>query len=78
MEHVTGTVIAETTVQQVTIDDILKAETVEQIENFNIDINERLDNTKFCIQQGEGGFTLEDQYDFKQWDPDYGDNDPIS
>ena len=40
MEHVTGTLIAETTVQQVTIDDILDAKTAEQIENFNIDINE--------------------------------------
>ena len=55
---------------------MLDAETVAQVENFNTDINERLDDTKFRIQHGEGGFTLEDEYDLQQWDPSYRDNYP--
>ena len=51
--------IAETTMQHVTRDDILDAETAAQVENFNTDINERLDDTTFRIEHGEGGFTLE-------------------
>ena len=50
--------IAETTVQHVTIDDMLDAETAAQVENFNTNINERLDDKNFQIQHGEGGFTL--------------------
>ena len=55
---------------------MLDAKTAAQVENFNTDINERLYETKFWIQHGEGGFTLEDEYDLKQWDPVYGDNEP--
>ena len=71
-----GTVIAETTVQHVTRDDMLDAENAAQIENLNTDINERLDDMKFLIQHGEGGFILEDDDYLQQWDPDYGDNEP--
>ena len=53
-----GTVIAETTVQHVTIDDMLDSDISAQVENFNTNINERLDDKKFQIQHGEGGFTL--------------------
>ena len=45
---------------------------------FNTDINERIDDTKFRIQHGEGGFTLEDEYDLQQCDPAYGENDPTT
>ena len=41
-----GTVISETTVQNVTRDDMLDDETAAQVENFNTDINERLDKKK--------------------------------
>ena len=73
-----GTVIAETTVQHVTRDDMLDAETSAQVENFNTAINDQLDNTDFRIHHGEGGFTLEYEYDLQQWDIDYGDNDPTA
>ena len=69
-----GTVIAETTVQHVTRDNMLDAKTASQVEIFNTAINERLDDTNFLIQHGEGGFTLEDEYDLQQWDPSYGGN----
>ena len=55
--------IAQTTVQHVTVDDMIDAETAAQVENFNTAINERLDDAHFRIQHGEGGFTLEDWYD---------------
>ena len=54
------TLIAETTVQNVTRDEMLDVETAAQVEDFNTDINELLDNTTFCIQHGESRFTLED------------------
>ena len=67
--------IAETTVQHVTIDDMLDAKTAAQVENFNLDINEQLDDTQFWIQHGNGGLTLEEEYDLQQWDPYYRDNE---
>ena len=54
--------IEETTVQHVTRVDMLDAETAAQVENFNTDINERLDDKKNWIQHGESAFTLEDEY----------------
>ena len=54
------TLIAETTVQNVTRDEMLDVETAAQVEDFNTDINELLDNTTFRIQHGESRFTLED------------------
>ena len=30
------------------------------------------------IQHGEGGFTLEDEYDLQKWDPYYENNDPTA
>ena len=57
---------------------MLDDNTAAQFEIFNIDINERLDDTKNCIRHGEGWFTLEDEYDLQKWDPDYGDNDPTA
>ena len=59
-------VIVETTVHHVTIYDMLDADTVAKVENFNTNINERLDDTKFRFQHGEGRFTLEDDYDLQQ------------
>ena len=73
-----GTVIAETTVQHVTRDDKLDTETAVEVENFNTDINERLEDTKFRIQHGEGGFIFKDEYDLQKWDPSCRDNDPTS
>ena len=55
---------------------MIDAKTASQVENFNTDRNKRLDDTKFRIQHGEGGFTLEEEYDLQQWDPSYGDNEP--
>ena len=69
------TLIAETTVQNVTRDEMLDVETAAQVEDFNTDINERLDDTKFWIQHREGRFTLEYECDLQEWDPDYGDNE---
>ena len=65
-----GTVIEETTVQHVTRDNMIDAQTVAQVEHTNTYINEKLDNTKIQIQHGEGGFTLEDEYDLQQYDQD--------
>ena len=73
-----GTVIADTTVQHITRYDMIDDETAAQVEDFNTDINERLDDTKFRIQHGEGGLTLEDDYDLQQWDPDYRYNEHIA
>ena len=70
--------MSEITVQHVTRDEILYSKTAEKVEDFNTDINERIDDIKFCIQHGEGRFTLEDEYDLQQWDPAYRDNDPKS
>ena len=42
---------------------MLDANTAAQVEHFNIDINELLDDTKSRIQHGVAGFTLEDEYD---------------
>ena len=72
------TVITETNVQHVTRDDMLDTKTEVQVEIFNKAINEQLDDTNFRIQHGEGGSTLEDEYNLQQWDTDYGDNDPTS
>ena len=66
-----ATVIAKTNVQHVTRYYMLDAETSEQVENFNTAINEQLDDTNFRIQHGEGGLTLEYEYDLQQWDPSY-------
>ena len=63
-----GTLIEETTIQHVTRDNMIDAQTVAQVENINTYINERLDDTKIQIQHGEGGFTLEDEYDLQQYD----------
>ena len=41
-----GTLVAETTVQHVTRDKIIDYDTAAQVENFNTDINERLDDKK--------------------------------
>ena len=71
-----GKVIAETTVQQVTRDDVLDPAISQQIKNFNETLNLRLDDTNFKIP-GMGNFALdEDDYDLPQWDPAYGDNTP--
>ena len=64
--------------QHVTRYDMLDAETSAQDENFNTAINDQLDNTDFRIHHGEGGFTLEYEYDLQQWYPDFGENDPTS
>ena len=69
-----GKVISETTVQNVTRYDMLDADTAAQVEIFNTAINQRLDETHFWIQHGEGGFNLEDEYDLQKWDTSYGDN----
>ena len=53
-----GTVIEETTVQHVTRDDMIDAQTVAQVENINTDINERLGNKKLLIQGGDSEFIL--------------------
>ena len=70
--------IAEKNVQNVTRDDMLDANTAAQVEKINTDINEQLDDTKFWIQHGEGGFTLENEYDLQQWDTYYGYNEPTA
>ena len=70
--------ISETTVQHVTRDDMLDVKTSTQVEIFNTAINDRLDDTHFRIQHGEGGFTLGDYYDLQQWYPSYRDNNPTS
>ena len=70
-------VIAETTVKHVTIYDMLDDKTAAQVGNFNTDIIEQSDDTKCWIQYEGGGFTLKYEYDLQQWDPAYGDNDPI-
>ena len=49
---------------------MIDAQTVAQVEHTNTYINEKLDNTKIQIQHGEGGFTLEDEYDLQQYDQD--------
>ena len=72
-----GSVIAETIMQLVTRDDMLDAQTAAQVGNFNTDIIEQSDDTKCWIQYEGGGFTLKYEYDLQQWDPAYGDNDPI-
>ena len=46
--------------QNVTRDEMLDVKTAAQVEDFNTDINELLDNTTFRIQHGEIRFTLED------------------
>ena len=55
---------------------MLYSETAAQVEKFNTAINERLDDTNFRIQHGEGGSTLEDKYDLQQWEPAYWYNEP--
>ena len=71
MENVTSTVISETTVQHVTRDDTPNTKTAAQVEIFNTDINEQLDDTTFRIQHIEGGIILEGEYALKQCDPAY-------
>ena len=58
-----GTVIAETSVQYVTQDDMLDATTAHQVATFNATVIERLDDATFHIINNEGGFTLEDDND---------------
>ena len=75
-----GSVIAETTVQHVTREDMQEDEIKEQVAAFNQSITERLDDTNFILENNEGRFTLLDEYendfDLPQWDPAYGGNDP--
>ena len=66
-----GTVIEETTIQHVTRDDMIDAQTVAHVENINTDINERLDGNYFFIELGEGGSNLEDEVDLQQYDQEY-------
>ena len=66
-----GTVIEETTIQHVTREDMIDAQTVAHVENINTDINERLDGNYFFIELGEGGFTLGDEYDLQQHDQEF-------
>ena len=53
-------------------------QTVALAENINIEINERLDDIKFKIQNGQGGFTLDDEYDLEKYDKAHRNNDPTS
>ena len=55
--------IAETTVQHVTIDDMLDADNASHADILNTYINEQLDDKTIRIQHREGGFNLEDEYD---------------
>ena len=62
-----GKVIAETTVQHITRDDMLDPAISQQIENFNETLNSRLDDANFKIP-GMGNFSQEeDDYGFPQW-----------
>ena len=42
---------------------MLDAITAEQIATFNAAVIKRLDDANFHIENNEGGFTLEDEYD---------------
>ena len=57
---------------------MIDAQTVAQVESINTDINERLDDTKIWIQHGEGGSTLENEYDLQQYDEGDRNIDPTS
>lgn len=71
-----GKVIAETTVQHVTRDDMLDNDIATQIESFHNTLSERLDDSNFTLPS-VGNFAFdEDHYDLPQWDPAYGDNTP--
>ena len=58
-----GTVIAETTVQHVTRNDMLDKTTADIVATVNAAVIVRLDDANFHIENNEGGFTLEDEYD---------------
>ena len=71
-----GKVIAETTVQHVTRDDLLDPEIVSQVEKFTTNLDKRLDDENFWIERMSDFNFDEDDYDLPQWDPAYGDNTP--
>ena len=75
-----GNVIAETTVQHVTREDMQEDAIKTQVHAFNTAVIERLDDANFVLEHNEARFTLldeyENDYDLPQWDPAYGGNDP--
>ena len=68
---VSGTPIAETTVQHVTAEDLRDRDIANRIEEFDETLRTRLDDTNFKLQ-GDSDFYMEDFYDDSD-DPAYGD-----
>ena len=60
---VSGTPIADTTVQHVTADDLISADAKRQVEEFDQHLRERLDDDKFFLESSEGDYHLDDVYD---------------
>ena len=71
-----GDVVADTTVQHVTREDMANPKIKKQVKAFNEAIEVRLNDTNFQLPN-MGPFTLEDEgYDLPSWDPAYGNNTP--
>ena len=72
-----GNVVADTTVQHVIRDEQLDPDIKQDIDAFNLAVNERLSDHNFMIPN-VAPFALEDEDDFDKplWDPAYGDNTP--
>ena len=68
-----GQVIAETTVQHVTTADLRDPNIKSRVEEFNTNVNERLDDTNFRLPSFEE-FSMIDDYNIPE-DPAYGDVD---
>ena len=60
-----GKVIARTTVQHVTDDDMLKPEIAEKVKQFKLIVEERLDDRNFTDTEGKGPGYLEDMEDLE-------------
>ena len=72
----TGHIVAESTVQHVTKDDMSDPDIKEQVDDFDAALEERLDDANFRLPNDEGDFKIDDAYDLPPWDTAYGDNDP--
>ena len=73
---VNGSVIAETTVQHVTREDMSNPEIAKQIETFNEALDDRMDDTNFHLEGIPDLEYCEDDFDLPQWDSAYGDFTP--
>ena len=74
---VNGDILAETTVQHVTVEDMLDPDIKQRVDSFNEKLNERLNSENFRLNDTTQGTDLFDDFTAPSlYDAAYGNNDP--